>query len=241
MADTPDYYKYLPNSVRLSLQDMGELAARMGSVVTYDRRGEVVWFDKFGSGLSPYRTFTIGGGGSVTMRVDRVSYGNYSCVLIANAGSSSGSGIKRGFSFTRNDVCGCEMSISPDTSNSKIRLTIKDYYNGSGKQFWVELDLLALTYGITLDGVTTTVLGSISNLVNAEQIFTLVKLVVDFENNKYVRLLIDRDEVDISQYSGSTFATVFPNSSQLLIQITNQASAFADTFIGHVIITANEP
>jgi len=56
MPDAPDWYKYLPGSDRYILEDMGELAARLRSPITYDRRGEVLYFDMMEHGLAPYFT-----------------------------------------------------------------------------------------------------------------------------------------------------------------------------------------
>ncbi|GAH95398.1 unnamed protein product, partial [marine sediment metagenome] len=41
MRGQPDYAALAPKEIAASISDMGEVAARLGSIVTYDKRGDV--------------------------------------------------------------------------------------------------------------------------------------------------------------------------------------------------------
>ena len=61
----PDYGTQGPVSTVHSIQDLGELAVRLGSIVTFDRRGNVLWLDGFDSGIGAWSK-----GGNVNYSVD---------------------------------------------------------------------------------------------------------------------------------------------------------------------------
>ena len=42
-----DFGQYAVKEVSASISDMGEVAARLGSIDIYDKRGDVVFFDNF--------------------------------------------------------------------------------------------------------------------------------------------------------------------------------------------------
>ena len=43
----PDFGLYAVKKTVSGLADLGELAVRLGSIITFDRRGDIVWFDDF--------------------------------------------------------------------------------------------------------------------------------------------------------------------------------------------------
>jgi len=47
----PDWWGTEQTSTVHLVQDVGELAARLGSIVTFDRRGNVIWLTSFEDGL----------------------------------------------------------------------------------------------------------------------------------------------------------------------------------------------
>ncbi|GAG01299.1 unnamed protein product, partial [marine sediment metagenome] len=70
--DMPDDYKWLPGSTRFPLSDIGELAVRLGSLCSYDRRGEVIFIDDFGHGVNGYVLSHVGTGGKILVTGENV-------------------------------------------------------------------------------------------------------------------------------------------------------------------------
>lgn len=64
----PDWGGSAPKITTYKLDDHAELAARLGSIVSYDRRGEVLWLQDFAQGGQPFLCdgFGIGGEGYLT-------------------------------------------------------------------------------------------------------------------------------------------------------------------------------
>lgn len=57
---TPDWGLVGPKATTFGLDDLGEHAARLGSIVTFDRRGDVMFLDDFEAGLGK-AIFTLNG------------------------------------------------------------------------------------------------------------------------------------------------------------------------------------
>ena len=70
---------------KLSTIGLAELAARLGSPTTYERRGALIFADIFDSGLSKWNTDTSGAGASVALTALYASVGKYSAMLTAGS------------------------------------------------------------------------------------------------------------------------------------------------------------
>ncbi|GAI49683.1 unnamed protein product, partial [marine sediment metagenome] len=58
----PDYGSSAVKEVAGTLADMGELAARLSSIVEYDRRGDVVYLDDFEEPVLKWSPLAAGAG-----------------------------------------------------------------------------------------------------------------------------------------------------------------------------------
>jgi len=59
---TPDWGVTASKKTIYSLHDMGELAVRLGSIVSFDRRGDVIFSDSFQNGLGKVYASGVGAG-----------------------------------------------------------------------------------------------------------------------------------------------------------------------------------
>ena len=61
-----DFGIYAPKETIVTIEDLGELAVRLGSPVNYDRKGDVVWVDGFEDGIDKWDIDLTLGRGSFT-------------------------------------------------------------------------------------------------------------------------------------------------------------------------------
>ena len=66
-GETPDYGRLSAQATVFPVTDLGELAARLGSIVSHDRRGDVIWLDGFEDGLDKWQPTTSGSGAAVDL------------------------------------------------------------------------------------------------------------------------------------------------------------------------------
>src|SRR3989304_7205960 len=96
-SDMPDDYPWLVGGRRSLLLDQAELAARIGSFNVYDRRGQVIWFDHFQSGIAPWLRFEHGTGAAVLLENGLTYIGGFALKLRAGGAGAGIAGIEHFF------------------------------------------------------------------------------------------------------------------------------------------------
>lgn len=231
-----------------SSSDTGELAARLGSPVTFDRRGNVVWFDSFENGFNKWR-IPPGSSGTVALSDARAYFGARSCkfTTAAVAGSYTAmtsyihlpslSKIGSAFILTPPDHGGVpnpdyELEFSIGFSDRAFSLRYLSYSPDNNRY-----QLALYTTGGWTNAYTITGDG-LFNLFS--YLFHTVKLVFDLATNKYERLIIDNMEYDISNYEAGVVPAAAPILYNTLLIRPVQAIAFT-SYLDTAIVTQNEP
>ena len=78
---TPDWGLVGPKRTTYGLDDMGELAVRLGSPSTWDRRGDVLYWSDFRNGVEAMETYYSGLPGLVNLVTEHARQGAYSVRL----------------------------------------------------------------------------------------------------------------------------------------------------------------
>jgi len=238
----PDYGIGAPLKTIYTLEDMAELAARLGSFVTFDRRGNIIFLDDFDSlTKTAYWRLGIGGGGTVNISNLWVLYGQSSCKLVAEANDwvevtyqlAFPSLSRMGFEFAWNRL---------DEGN------LEDIYfevglNDGTNWWYASLRWTAATgiwqcydsAGLPVD--LEPVVKHSADVVA----FNHVKLVADFVEKKYVRLIDNNLIFDLSHIALNKGDAVVPAYIYIVLQTRANAGGDATNYINHIIITQNEP
>lgn len=219
----------------------GELASRLGSPKTYDKRGDVLFIDNFQNGLSPYYYYTVEGACSLLLKNEFTKSGGYCLRFQWESYADEYAFISKGLGITMKGKLGLECSFAHWTNNFYIDLEIF-YYDGTDlikgeirlKTDSGDIDYLNSggTYTNRVSGLTIT---------NRYWLYNTIKLVVDIVNKKYTRLLFNNVEYDMSTIA--LRKETDPTSPQTLfyINIKGIPSLVPDVNIDNVIITQNEP
>lgn len=242
MKGAPDWGLTAAKTTLAPVTDLGELAARLGSIVTFDRRGDVVWIDDFEDGALKWALTTVGAGSVLEANADRARSGG-NCVH-AKPDNNSG------------DYCNMAM-FAPYSSLSKygfeISFTLNDgpigyivrlhIYDGTNRQeSAIKLDR-ANKEILYLDSTNDWIkIADITNPNPNTRLFSTVKLVTDFENEKYVRAIFNSVEYDLSTHSTYKVADVTGYHMQIEFKVLEKAGVGDDdVYIDDAIITQNEP
>jgi len=81
----PDYGMYTLANTIYRLTDMGELAARLGSINTYDRRGDVIFLDSFESGLTAWSPSSACTGSDLVQSAKHARSGGFSAKFVCGS------------------------------------------------------------------------------------------------------------------------------------------------------------
>lgn len=236
-----DFGAYAVKKVSASISDMGEVAARLGSIVTYDKRGDVVNFDNFEAPFLKSIVLTAPVGDYARLDSASVKSGCQSLKLHLEDGASRGVEYVMACPILASKQIGLEFSFSNKADDVYLMFEIN--YKAETERFW------ALGY-LHYDGDKLQILdenlaevdvADLPDLYEKTNFFHTMKLVVDFATAKYVRLLFDQNEYDISAISINEPAVGTPYGIFLYISSNTKVATGGDVWIEDVVITQAEP
>lgn len=237
----PDWWGTNPKDVTHGLADMAELAARLGSIVRWDRRGDVILCENFETGTGTASIGGTGDGPSYGLCSSKSAIGTFSLML--SPGTPAGSQAYAYWWLPRPALSklGGEIwfNLSSLLRYVYFRMT---YYDG------VKAHHGEIRYSISTDSLdyidTSGDWASLATNVGASlasDITNVCKLVVDILNDKYVRLIFNHhtylmDDIDLYIYDST-------GAPALRVGYTceNGSDTFRpDNYIDSLIVTQNE-
>lgn len=241
MPDTPDYSRYLPSSQKFSLQDYGELAARLLSPVNFDRRGEVLAIEDFDYGYNAWAASTAGADSYIKLEAGYAGVTPYCMHFKAGTSSKYTVTLQRSLASWGLTRGGLEFTFSIGDWSDSVDANM-GYSDGTK---WHEIDLriirdatnpFQLYYnGAYHDIVTGFDLGQPISMGKT------AKIVADFQNDKYIRLVYQGLVIDLTDIPLYNFAFVGPPWIAVTIRLRNQAGHSTEMYLSRVIVTSNEP
>ena len=236
-----DWSKYRPDSATFPIEDPAELAARLGSINTFDRRGDVIWMTSFENGLPRWNLTEEGDGATVTTSPTRTQNGGYSCQLITGSDEDQMAGIflrlpypslsKFGieYHFTlglRTDLVTCHAWLFDGTTAHRYSTR---YDNTNNK----------LEYRTT-DAMWTPLASNI-DLWAYTDLFLSWKLVVNLTNNEYTRLIINSTTYNLTTIAPWTYPCPLTPHLRFDLNFKGQSGYNVIHYLDDVIITQDEP
>lgn len=238
---TPDWADLAPRSTVYSGIDLAELAARLGSIVTFDRRGDVVWLDDFSGGLSEWEAESWGLGKDIAISAVTARSGAFSCKLTAGSDDVHAATIRHIFPFPILSNIGFEFSFTYSNPFNLLELDCYLYFSAYALVAQIKYDREATKLQYREDAVTWRDIATNVQFLQSDRLFNTMKLVVDARAETFVRLLVN-DAVyplaDIPIYK--TFAVYIPRAT-MEIYLEGREDENDIVYIDDAIITQNEP
>ena len=230
-----------------------ELAARLGSLVTFDRRGTVFAYDDFEDSplkWTPVLTGNVGGGTgqSATLSNELPYRGSGSLKLVPPDVIGDYVYAYRYFGGVAKNMIGMELNINIyDTLNQKTQIL-----------FRVNTGSRLIHAGIRLQQDTSNGLSFLDNTgadpaldsswTSFDTSFTIatnraypLKFVVDLENEKYVRCIFGGSEIDMSSYTPYAVASGNIQTVNAEAWVINGTTNNVKTYFDDFILTIEEP
>ena len=241
MPDNPDYSKYLGTSVRFSLQDMGELAARLGSISKYDRRGEIIHADDFRHGQGIWQSTLNGAGSLIALTALPNYYSPYCMKFSPSSVASSYAGVSAFFGGTFDGKIGIESGFIIEDNTDQLNINIALYTGAVLCQPRLQWDFGTGEVRIYDNTGSYVVIDDRVWGSGSSNVFYPVKFVFDPSTLKYVRLRISNVEYDISGYS--FFSGVSTNTLLFTLTVRHDyvSKAALVAYNSYNILTCNEP
>ena len=237
----PDYGTGAPVSTVYSIQDMAELAARLGSIVTFDRRGNVLLMEDFEGSLAKAAYWQYSAGGDVSVSNLYALHGQFSCKFLAPAGGFAS--LYYMLPVPILSPMGVEFCFNRVDDGNLEYIDLQFNLDDNTNWWYAQLRWLAAT-GVwrryTAEEFPIDLSPTVDYVyVNAA--FHHVKLVIDYVTKKFVRLIADNLVYDLSAYSLNSGLTDAAPHIELILNVNAVAGGAAENYIDDIIITQNEP
>jgi len=238
---TPDFSQTSGVNTVYQLTDMGELAARLGSIVTFDRRGDVLLLEDFESGLSPWQIKIDGANSKVCLSLESKYGGRFSCKLTADAAVGKYALIFRPFTLPSYSKYGfeyaCAFASHAECVQTRLIITREATSYVYSIRYFPETGIIMVE---TAEDVWETIDESYI-MPRDTYHFIQFKLVIDSIGDKFVRFILSGKTVNLSNYSPWT--AVDPYSNCGLVEVKVYAEEDFDNYIylDNLIVTQNEP
>jgi hypothetical protein len=238
---TPDWWGTEPTATTHKVSDLGELAARLGSIDTFDRRGDVVWLSGFENGLGEFRVVSGGTGASVVISTTATQRGAYSCKLTAGSSAPFLASISKLVPYPALSKFGTEAAFTWNTGISFLTLEMWLYNGTNYTRFAIKFDQVnsKIYYLNSVGGWTE--IGNLPPWTTSNWIFHVAKLVVDLEAGVYARLIVDNTTHLFFSISGEVVASAVQPYLYSLVAMEGPGGTNPSIYVDNLIITQNEP
>ena len=193
----PDDSNVVKHGLVQRLDDLGELAVRLGSVVTYNRSGTVLLIDGFGAGINAWKINTYGDDGLVVLTGDR-AYAGGACVLMnSGTGATPLAQMVRFIPVRSPSHMGLQVFFSPDNDlyGMNIGMISDRKPTAYSYQIFYKHSTGELRY--YRDGSGWTTFASMGVQYEDAADWHNIKMVIDTEAGEYVRCYFDDKVYDM--------------------------------------------
>lgn len=236
----PDWSNIRKGEASSALQDMGELAVRLGSVDAFDRGGDVVWMETFEWGITRWVPVYAGTGSGVTHSCTYFDYGGFSCYLEAGEGADGYAYIYHRLPLPALHKWGleCAFSIRSGTDRFRMRAIIRDGTHRT--EYGVEYDDGDEVLRYLDENDAWVAFATDVEILDYPESFWHEKLIFDHSLGKYDRFIFGDSSYDMSAYTPYSEAEVSARYAYLEFGALSAAGGQSKVYMDTIIFTQNE-
>jgi hypothetical protein len=235
-----DWGDRAPIDTVFHVQDLAELAARLGSIDSFDRRGNVIYMDDFEGILRNNWSCTEVGGSTISLASDRTCSGNQSVKLYSPAGGSNYCILMKYFPLPTKSRIAIEWKMWQVTRVGWFRAYIYTYDGSNLAHCAVQLDPTSGLWQVYNESGGWEVISSMPPEAGNILRWDNYKLVVDYTTDKYVRFIVNGHVADLSSYAQRKHSGY--TSQYIDVRFTSWGGSAAEQvrYMEDFILTQNE-
>ena len=237
----PDYSNVRSEAPLHRLDDMAELAARLGSIATFDRAGRIVWLDDFSKGLGSWITVTNGTGADVSLVTTYPEFPPFCVLMTGGADDQRLALLIQYFAPQELSKLGTELSAGFYSDWDVFSIIMYRFDGTTRYEASVRLDYGNSRVDIKDHNGVWQKIADLPNLRQGNGCYHKIKLVADFENNVYHRLVLNQRGYKITEYAMQESASGQGEHFQLHVSHVSRAGWNDAVRVDGVVITQNEP
>lgn len=236
-----DYGGAAPTATVYTIQDIAELAARLSSIDRFDRRGNVLWMDGFEDGFNKWGVTLSGSGAAATVTAQYAKSGINSLYIVGGSTGYRYVDLAHYEPYVQLSKMGFEIGWSYASDVEHLDFFIYVYDGTTAHQGIITYYPAAFTwYYIDSSYNLQSFLTNFEHRL-IKSLFNVTKLVIDPVTDKYVRVIINNQEVDLSAYDLYTIADNTLPSVMLAFDVNSDAGKNGECYADDAIYTINEP
>lgn len=236
----PDSSNVKSTIATYNLQDLAEHAARLGSPVLWDRRGQLVWMDDFRHGIGAWLVTRTNANLDAYPSATYWESGGASCMLQPLTVTPNSVGLLKSFPYGLTDLTSVFVNVSWPLGSDTFKLYL-DVYDGTNR------NRMAVQYNGADDSVTVldsdgsyaTVVETVG-MMYVPTSFNKIRLEVSLEDLVYRTLELNQVGYDLSAYSAYATASATNKQTQVGLVITADDSTNLLHYIDSVVIAQHE-
>lgn len=217
-----------------------ELAARLGSPITYDWRGQVLYLNTFENGIGAMRSVASGTGASVSIVPDFALTGGYTCKLVGGSTPLTYAQIKVYISGPPSGRIGGMARFGPDGAGQGFAVVLTLVIDGYVYVGGVRINLVTDDIEYYDPGGGYTKLADVA-LYKLRYYWYGVKVVVDFTTKKYVRVMFGRTSWDLSALDLAQGVAATEEYLTATCEVHSRSGYNDTVYVDSFILTVNEP
>ena len=237
----PDYSNVKSEQAIYTLLDLGELAARLGSIDVFDRSGNLVWMDDFEAATLNWQGGNNGTGSAVALSTASRLRGNQSCLLTTGSDGTWSAHIAHYLSLPNVSHYSLELAFAADNDITTLTWYLDHVEGGSEHQYQIRYDRTAKTLSYFSAAGVWTVFAINIYVFSTTYIFHVGKLTVDLAAGKYKQFRLNQNTYDLIGIPAQTQANIFPDYFEVFFGAVGQAAKNALCYVDNVLVKQNEP
>ena len=222
------------------LEDLAELAVRLGSIVTYNRSGNVLILDGFEEGMNAWVLNRTGVGAAVEVSDEGSYTGQVALKVSSGTGATPYAGIAKYMPPVGQCKIGLQTCFSLNSDVVDIRFQLTYGHDPLRPYFFIMYDHVTgeLKYE-SAPGVWP-VFATPGKLFDVSNNWHNFKLIADMVTGEYVRCYLDGEVYDMSGLVPNTGAWAQGPFLYAILRVYGSALTEGVVFFDNVIVTYNE-
>jgi len=221
--------------------DLGEMAVRLGAVNRFDRAGSVIEQISYQSGRVRFWGLGGGLGGGIALSAGQARSGGYSCEVTAPMDETLYAFLSDEFGVRHGGRIGFEISLLVHEGFTKCEGRLRVRTRDAIRHWQWRFDAVTGIWYVQTGAVTFVSVSTTADLMDYQDQWHTIKMVVDPDTGKYHRLLVDANDIDVTAYSGYAPGVGGNPYIRAWFYFWGSDTDNEYCYVDDVIITENEP
>lgn len=236
-----DWSLYRRDSTTYSLQDLAELAARLGSIVTFDRRGDVIHIETFDHGYSMWIPGIDGAGGNTGLNTSYFLSDGVSLALTAGSDEGRYTLVYDSHPYPGLNRMGLEIRFTLAAETRRFRASLNIYdgtlLHRARVSYYPATETLSYE---DVNGDEQPIATDLTLIANPRH-FHVLKFVTDLATRSYTRAILNDTEYPLDNPTYATSPSALDAILQTVFAVYATSGNNPTIYIDNAIVTQDEP